>query len=217
MDNYNETTFLPRKITQPRKKNGSAGKKPDSRRRQKQQVPSKRRIFHTQKGKYGMSKLEAYFAKNFLDKFGVRYVYEWEAKDIKRFYDFAVVAVTDDSDVIIEEKNGVVSLNQKYNDVRPCLIIEVDGSYYHSDPRLVDESKMNAMQKRNKIIDEYKDDWCRAHHIPILRVWEYDIYHNPKAVMEMLRDALNRLDTSERIKIRRKKKFLEKKFEVSKK
>lgn len=154
-----------------------------------------------------MSKLEAYFAKNFLDKFGVRYVYEWEATDIKRFYDFAIVAVTEDSDVVVEEKNGVVSLSQKYNDVRPCLIIEVDGSYYHGDPRVVEESKLNNMQKQNKIIDEYKNDWCRVHHIPILRVWEYDIINNPKLVMEIVKEALNRLDASERIKIRRKKKF----------
>lgn len=154
-----------------------------------------------------MSKLEAYFAKNFLDKFGVRYVYEWEATDIKRFYDFAIVAVTEDSDVVVEEKNGVVSLSQKYNDVRPCLIIEVDGSYYHGDPRVVEESNLNNMQKQNKIIDEYKNDWCRVHHIPILRVWEYDIMNNPKLVMEMVKEALNRLDASERIKIRRKKKF----------
>lgn len=154
-----------------------------------------------------MSKLEAYFAKNFLDKFGVRYVYEWEAKDIKRFYDFAIVAISEDSDVVVEEKNGVVSLRQKYNDVRPCLIIEVDGSYYHGDPRVVEESKLNNMQKQNKIIDEYKNDWCRVLHIPILRVWEYDIMNNPKLVMEMVKEALNRLDASERIKIRRKKKF----------
>lgn len=154
-----------------------------------------------------MSKLEAYFAKNFLDKFGVRYVYEWEAKDIKRFYDFAVVAISEDSDVVVEEKNGVVSLSQKYNDVRPCLIIEVDGSYYHGDPRVVEESKLNNMQKQNKIIDEYKNEWCRVHHIPILRVWEYDIMNNPKLVMDMVKEALNRLDASERIKIRRKKKF----------
>jgi hypothetical protein len=142
-----------------------------------------------------------------LDKFGVRYVYEWEAKDIKRFYDFAIVAISEDSDVVVEEKNGVVSLSQKYNDVRPCLIIEVDGSYYHGDPRVVEESKLNNMQKQNKIIDEYKNDWCRVHHIPILRVWEFDIMNNPKLVMEMIKEALNRLDASERIKIRRKKKF----------
>lgn len=203
---------MSRKITQPRKKNGSANAKPDKRRRQVKEVPSKRRVFHPQKGKYGVSKLEAYFAKNFLDKFGVRYVYEYEAKDIGRFYDFAIVAITEDSDVVVEEKNGIVSLSQKYNYVRPCLIIEVDGSYYHGDPRLVEEKDLNAMQKKNKVIDEYKDDWCRVHQIPIVRFWEYDIINNPKLVMEKLKEALNRLEASESIKIRKKKKFLDKKI-----
>lgn len=199
-----------KKILQPIKNNFFNVKNTQKKKKKRVVYPNKRLV--EQKGRYGMSKLEAYFAKNFLDKFGVRYVYEYEAVDIGRFYDFAIVAITEDSDVVIEEKNGVYSLSQKYNNVRPCLIIEVDGSYYHADPRLVDESDMNAMQKKNKVIDEYKDEWCRVHQIPILRVWEYDIMNNPAFVMEQIKVALNRLDTSERIKIRRKKKFLNKKI-----
>ena len=38
--------------------------------------------------KFGTSKLEEDFAKDFLDKLKVRYVYQFEAKDIGRFYDF---------------------------------------------------------------------------------------------------------------------------------
>ncbi|MBP5723036.1 MAG: hypothetical protein J6X18_05620 [Bacteroidales bacterium] len=186
---------MPRKITQPRK-NGSATPKPDKRRKVTK-VPSGRRVFPEKAGKYGMSKLEAYFAKNFLNKFNVKYVYEYEASDIGRFYDFAIVAVAEGTKCVLEEKNGVISLSQKRNYIRPILIIEVDGSYYHSDPRIVKESEMNLMQKRNKVIDEYKDDWCRVHHIPILRVWEYDIYNNPKLVMKQIKDALNGLETSD--------------------
>lgn len=40
--------------------------------------------------KYGTSKLEDKFAKEFLDKLGVPYVRQFEAKDIGRFYDFAI-------------------------------------------------------------------------------------------------------------------------------
>jgi hypothetical protein len=36
--------------------------------------------------KYGTSKLEEKFAKEFLDKLGVKYETQFEAKDIKRFY-----------------------------------------------------------------------------------------------------------------------------------
>lgn len=203
-----------KKITQPIKKHSSQSTKPNKRRKTVKIVSSKR-IFQQSKA-YGTSKLETYFAKNFLNKFGVRYVYEYEAKDIGRFYDFAIVAISEDSDVVIEEKNGIASISQQYNDVRPCLIIEVDGSYFHSDPRLVEEYEMNAMQKRNRIIDEYKDDWCRVHHIPILRIWEYDIRNNPDFVMEQIRDSLNRLDLTDKIKIKKKKKFLNKSLKINK-
>lgn len=37
---------------------------------------------------YGTSKLEEDFAKEFLDKLKVPYQYQFEAKDIGRFYDF---------------------------------------------------------------------------------------------------------------------------------
>lgn len=205
-----------RKITQPRK-NGisSVVKKTSGSHRKKTSVSYKR--VRPEPKRYGMSKLEAYFAKNFLDKLNLRYVYEYEAVDIGRFYDFAIVAVADDSNLIYEEKNGVCALSQKRNSVRPCLIIEVDGSYYHADPRVVTESEMNAMQRKNKVIDEYKDDWCRVHQIPILRVWEYDITNNSAFVMSMLKDTLNRLEASERKKIRKKRKILSKKLENNKK
>lgn len=53
---------------------------------------------------YGTSKLEEDFAHNFLDKLGVNYKYQFEAKDIGRFFDF-----------YLQDEN---------------LIIEVDGDYW---------------------------------------------------------------------------------------
>lgn len=57
--------------------------------------------------KYGTSKLEDRFAKEFLDRLGLKYVRQYEAKDIKRFYDFAV-----------KSPNGAV------------VLIEIDGDYW---------------------------------------------------------------------------------------
>lgn len=53
---------------------------------------------------YGTSKLEQDFALNFLDKLNVEYDYQYEAKSIKRFYDF-----------YLPKEN---------------LLIEVDGDYW---------------------------------------------------------------------------------------
>lgn len=121
-------------------------------------------IRHPHHQKYGTSKLEEDFAKNFLDKLGVKYVYQFEAKDIGRFYDFYLPS---------------------HN-----LIIEVDGGYYHSDPRVVDENKLNPMQKHNKRVDEYKDKWALAHGIPIMRIWEKDIREAPDKVLKELKERL---------------------------
>lgn len=119
----------------------------------------------------GTSKLEEDFARDFLDKLGVKYIYQFEAKDIGRFYDFAVL------------------LNDEMT-TGSILLIEIDGSYYHSDPRVVEEGKLNPMQKHNKRVDKHKDDWALMHGIPLMRIWEKDIRENPKMVMEELKKRL---------------------------
>ena len=124
--------------------------------------------------KFGTSKLEQDFAKDFLDKLGVKYIWQFEAKDIKRSYDFFI------------EPSGP--------------IIEIDGSYYHSDPRLVKEEDMNPMQKKNKRVDELKNKWALLHGIPIYRIWEIDIRKNPEKVMEELKEILHKQKKENKIK-----------------
>jgi very-short-patch-repair endonuclease len=123
--------------------------------------------------KYGTSKLEEDFARDFLDRLGVKYVYQFEAKQIGRFYDFAI---------FLDESSGVTPGS--------IVLIECDGGYYHSDPRVVEEGKMNPMQKHNKRVDKHKDEWALMHGIPLIRIWEKDIRENPKMVMEELKKRL---------------------------
>lgn len=120
---------------------------------------------------FGTSKLEEDFAKEFLEKLGVKYIYQFEAKDIGRYYDFAIIL-----------NNEMTTGNM--------LLIEIDGSYYHSDPRLVSEDKMSPMQKKNKRVDELKNRWALLHGIPLMRIWEKDIRENPTMVMKELKKRL---------------------------
>lgn len=143
------------------------------------------KVVRNKKRKYGTSKLETYFAHEFLDKLGLRYIYEYEAKDIGRFYDFAIVEY-DGIEFLTEEKNGVTSIAQKGQNVPVSYFIEIDGSFFHGDPRVLKEGKLNKMQKYNQFIDSIKDMWCASHGYPLLRIWEYDIRHNPKMVMEQV-------------------------------
>ena len=114
--------------------------------------------------KYGTSKLEDKFATEFLDRIGVRYVRQYEAKDIKRFYDFFILP------------DGP--------------LIEVDGDYYHSYG-LTREEK-NPMQKKNERVDRLKDEWALSHCIPIVRFWEHDINNNPQKVLSELKEAVGK-------------------------
>ena len=113
---------------------------------------------------YGTSKLEEDFARDFLDKLGVNYQYQLEAKDIGRWFDFYL---------------------QEHN-----LIIEIQGSYWHGDSRIYEEKDLNKIQKKNIKVDEYKQKWALTHGIPIYYIWEKDIRENPKMVMEELKKRL---------------------------
>lgn len=112
--------------------------------------------------KYGTSKLEKKFAKEFLEKLGIKYEEQFEAKDIKRFYDFKLEG---------------------------RILIEVDGSYWHSYGKVYEE--MNPMQKRNARVDEIKNKWAHSNGYKLIRIWEHDINNNPQKVFEVLRKELN--------------------------
>lgn len=127
------------------------------------------------KKKYGTSNLERDFAKEFLDEIKVKYVYQFEAKEIGRYYDFYL---PDDN-----------------------LIIEVDGDYYHSYN--IDYKDMTPMQKKNKYVDDLKNNWALRNGIPILRIWEHDIRNNKDKVMEEIKKMIKK--SKEKIDINKKK------------
>lgn len=127
---------------------------------------------------YGTSKLEEYFASEFLDKLGVEYEYQFEAKDIGRFYDFRII-------------DGP--------------IIEINGSYWHGDPRLYESEKLNKIQKKNISVDKIKEKWALIHGIPIYYIWEKDIRENSSKVMDFLKEILNIHNNNILIKENRKK------------
>ena len=115
--------------------------------------------------KYGTSKLEDRFAKEFLDRLGYTYVRQYEAKDIGRFYDFAV-----------KQSNGAI------------ILIEVDGTFYHGYG-LVHEEK-SPMQKHNEWVDKVKDQWAAEHGIPLIRIWEHDINDKTSEVLKLLKKRI---------------------------
>lgn len=115
--------------------------------------------------KYGTSKLEDYFAENFLNVLGVKYVRQFEAKEIGRFYDFKI-------------ENGP--------------ILEINGSYWHGDKRIYEEKDLNSVQKKNIYIDNLKRRWAENNGIEIYYFWEKDIHENPEKILLTLKEILKK-------------------------
>lgn len=145
---------------------------------------------NTKKQDYGTSKLEKYFAHEFLDRSGIKYIYQFKAESIGRFFDFAVVVPYTGQTLVTEEKDGLVSVVQNTSLLDVRLIIEVDGGYFHGDPRVVGDKGLNRMQMRNMAVDELKNRWCALQCIPIVRFWEKDIRENPESVKKILKKYL---------------------------
>lgn len=118
--------------------------------------------------KYGTSKLEDYFAENFLNVLGVKYIRQYEAKEIGRFYDFKI-------------ENGP--------------ILEINGSYWHGDKRIYEEKDLNSVQKKNIYIDNIKRRWAENNGIEIYYFWEKDIHENPEQILITLKEILKKYQT----------------------
>ena len=112
---------------------------------------------------FGTSKAEQDFAKNFLDKLGIRYVWQFKT-NTGRFFDYYL---------------------PDYN-----ILIEFDGQFFHADERVYKEEDLTPMQKRNRRVDEEKNRWALLHCIPLIRIKEKDVNEHPDQVMKMLRERL---------------------------
>lgn len=126
----------------------------------------KKRVYKNGKknehAEYGTSKLELRFAKSFLDKLNIRYIYQFKMGSIGRFLDF-----------YLPDHN---------------IAIEVDGDYWHSYGIIYE--KMTPTQKKNNRVDKEKNHWCLMNGIPLIRIWEHDINKHPKKVLELLKERL---------------------------
>jgi len=67
------------------------------------------------------------------------------------------------------------------------ILIEVDGDYYHCNPRKYPKGPINKMQKKNLKNDAYKDNLAKAWGFELIRIWEYDIVNMGSVVSRKLR------------------------------
>jgi very-short-patch-repair endonuclease len=149
-----------RKFTEEHKKNLSKAVREYSQKPEYREECRQRKMnFLINNHKQYTSKLEDYFIENYLTPNNILFKRNFYAKGIKSFYDFYL---------------------PEFN-----VIIEVDGDYWHCNPKIFPEAKY-ASQKRNIIKDVIKNEWAIENGYTIVRFWEKDIKEEPGTVLNKL-------------------------------
>lgn len=111
------------------------------------------------------SKLEDFFIQNYLNKLNIEYIQQFKAESIGRFYDFYLP--------------------------KHRILIEIDGSYYHGNPKFYNKRNMNNMQLKNKRVDEIKNRWALINSYILIRFWEDDLHNNPNLIISQLKKYIH--------------------------
>jgi very-short-patch-repair endonuclease len=73
------------------------------------------------------------------------------------------------------------------------IYIEVDGDYFHSNPKLYNDGPKTKTQKVNYYRDKRKNEYCINNNINLIRFWESDILGDEECVKQKLSE-LKKLD-----------------------
>jgi len=70
--------------------------------------------------------------------------------------------------------------------IKDKLMIEIQGDYWHGNPLVFKEEKLNKIQLKNKLNDINKKNWIIENGYLFEEIWEKDINETPKKVKEKL-------------------------------
>jgi very-short-patch-repair endonuclease len=64
------------------------------------------------------------------------------------------------------------------------ILVEIDGDYFHGNPKVYSEGDLNHMQVKNKKNDLYKNNLAKGLGYGLERIWEKDINEKYRSVWE---------------------------------
>lgn len=70
------------------------------------------------------------------------------------------------------------------------LLLEVQGDYWHGNPKIYKKTQLNDTQKRNMKRDKEKIKFAKKHNIKLYHIWESDIRSNNFSVLEEIKNEI---------------------------
>jgi very-short-patch-repair endonuclease len=126
----------------------------------KEKQSHKRVLYIKENGFTTISKIEDYFS-TLLDEQNIEYYRQFYVREIKSLYDFKIKGKK--------------------------ILIEVDGDFWHCNPKTKHKIPVTEHQKKNLVSDSIKNDWCLNNGYTLLRFWEDDIKNNLEWVIDEIR------------------------------
>jgi very-short-patch-repair endonuclease len=157
------------------------GVKPSEETKLKQSVSAKKRKIHGHTGKKHSQK-----TKNKLREMTIARMSSGQIKHTKTKPHIEMCNILNELHIkYIEEYNVHYWLFDLYLPEYE-IYLEVDGDYYHSNPRRYKDGPKTKVQIKNHKRDIIKNEYCLNNNMCLIRFWEYDILNKKSKVIEEL-------------------------------
>jgi len=144
--------------------------------RTKQSESAKSRIFHGHTGRRHSQK-----TKDSARERTLQMIRDGKFKQTRSQPHVAMCDILDDLKIDYEEEKVVGYWSFDFFLIKSNTYLEVDGDYFHSNPRFYTEPKTKT-QKINWYRDLKKNKFCAKMGMSLVRFWEHDILHNKELV-----------------------------------
>lgn len=72
------------------------------------------------------------------------------------------------------------------------VLLEVQGDYWHCNPRLYPDGPKNSVQRENLQKNKNKREVAESQNIPLLEIWELDIQKGPEKTKQQILDFVEK-------------------------
>jgi G:T-mismatch repair DNA endonuclease (very short patch repair protein) len=126
--------------------------------------------------KYSLSLKELF---NFVKRYNLDNIYNINEHKKRTLPEQFIFSFLTEEDIIFRNEKYINNMKWRVDFLlKRDIIIEVQGDYWHGNPRIYNESILNKVQKINIDNDKHKAEWILAKGYTLFHIWEMDIYNN---------------------------------------
>lgn len=149
--------------------------------KKKQSESAKKRIVHGHTGKPHSEETKEFLKQNTLRLIKNGHFKQNETLPSKTFEDLLIKL-----NIKYEKEKLVSYWSFDFYLIDYNIYIEIDGDYWHSNPKIYKNGPKTSTQKRNAIRDIKKNEFCKNNNLILFRFWESDVLGDIECIQQKL-------------------------------